>query len=113
MTRKITRRGEISLGLEEELSLGDLEARRDWGYAPDNVSAMWLMLQSEEPDDYVVATGEAHSVQDLVEGAFAHVGLDWRSTCGPTHTQARQGRAPQPDRRRLEGAPAALLGSRP
>jgi GDPmannose 4,6-dehydratase len=79
VTRKITQAAaRISLGLEEELSLGDLDARRDWGYAPDYVRAMWLMLQCDEPDDYVVATGEAHSVQDLVEAAFAHVGLDWR-----------------------------------
>ena len=69
---------EIGLGLRAELVLGDLEARRDWGYAPDYVRAMWLMLQQDEPDDYVVATGEAHSVRDLVETAFGHVGLDWR-----------------------------------
>lgn len=67
----------ISLGLEQELVLGDLDSRRDWGYAKDYVRAMWLMLQQEEPDDYVVATGESHSVQDLVERAFARVGLDW------------------------------------
>ena len=68
----------ISLGLERELLLGDLDSRRDWGYAGDYVRAMWLMLQQDEPDDYVVATGESHSVQDLVERAFAHVGLEWR-----------------------------------
>ncbi len=68
----------ISLGLESELLLGDLDSRRDWGYAGDYVRAMWLMLQQDEPDDYVVATGESHSVQDLVERAFAHVGLEWR-----------------------------------
>jgi GDPmannose 4,6-dehydratase len=68
----------ISLGLEQELVLGDLDSRRDWGYAKDFVHAMWLMLQQDEPDDYVVATGESHSVQDLVERAFTHVGLDWR-----------------------------------
>jgi GDPmannose 4,6-dehydratase len=67
----------ISLGLEHELVLGDLEARRDWGYARDYVRAMWLMLQEDEPDDYIVATGESHSVQELVERAFVHVGLDW------------------------------------
>ena len=68
----------ISLGLERELLLGDLDSRRDWGYAGDYVRAMWLMLQQDEPADYVVATGESHSVQDLVERAFAHVGLEWR-----------------------------------
>jgi len=68
----------ISLGLEHELVLGDLDARRDWGYASDYVRAMWLMLQQDEPDDYIVATGESHSVQELVERAFTHVGLDWR-----------------------------------
>jgi GDPmannose 4,6-dehydratase len=68
----------ISLGLEHELVVGDLEARRDWGYAKDYVRAMWLMLQQDEAADYIVATGESHSVEDLVERAFLHVGLDWR-----------------------------------
>jgi GDPmannose 4,6-dehydratase len=68
----------ISLGLQDELVLGDLDARRDWGYAGDYVRAMWLMLQHEVAADYVVATGESHSVQELVELAFAHVGLDWQ-----------------------------------
>ena len=68
----------ISLGLEQELHLGDLTARRDWGYAGDYVRAMWLMLQADEPDDYVVATGEAHTVEEFVAAAFDHVGLDWR-----------------------------------
>jgi GDPmannose 4,6-dehydratase len=68
----------ISLGLERELSLGDLGAQRDWGYARDYVEAMFLMLQQEEPGDYVVASGELHTVEDIVELAFAHVGLDWR-----------------------------------
>ena len=66
------------LGAAQELVLGNLAARRDWGYAKDYVRAMWLMLQQDEPDDYVVATGVEHSVQDLVEVAFSHVGLDWR-----------------------------------
>jgi len=79
LPRKVaTAAAAISLGLEHELVLGDLDARRDWGYAGDYVRAMWLMLQQDEPDDYVVATGESHSVQDLVELAFAHVGLEWR-----------------------------------
>jgi GDPmannose 4,6-dehydratase len=67
----------ISLGLKQEVRLGDLEARRDWGYAYDYVRAMWLMLQQEAADDYVIATGEQHSVRELVECAFAHVELDW------------------------------------
>jgi GDPmannose 4,6-dehydratase len=67
----------ISLGLRGELVLGDLDARRDWGYAGDYVRAMWLMLQQPEPDDYVVASGESRSVSELVGRAFEHVGLDW------------------------------------
>lgn len=69
----------IARGLDDVLLLGDLDARRDWGFAGDYVRAMWLMLQQEEPDDYVVATGVSHSVRDLVEVAFGHVGLDWRA----------------------------------
>ena len=68
----------ISLGLEQELVLGDLDARRDWGYAADYVDAMWRMLQQDAPEDYVVASGESHSVRELVECAFGHVGLDWQ-----------------------------------
>ncbi len=67
----------ISLGLERELVLGDLDSRRDWGFAGDYVRAMWLMLQQDEPGDYIVATGESHSVEELVERAFTRVGLDW------------------------------------
>jgi GDPmannose 4,6-dehydratase len=79
VTRKVSRgAAAISLGLEQELRLGDLTASRDWGYAPDYVRAMWLMLQADEPDDFVVATGEAHTVQEFVTAAFEHVGLDWR-----------------------------------
>ncbi len=77
VTRKITRAvARIKAGLQEKLYMGNLEAERDWGYAPDFVEAMWLMLQAEEPDDYVVATGEAHSVREALELAFAHAGLD-------------------------------------
>jgi GDPmannose 4,6-dehydratase len=68
----------ISLGLQDELVLGDLDARRDWGYAGDYVRAMWLMLQQDTADDYVVAAGESHSVRELVECAFTRVGLDWQ-----------------------------------
>ena len=67
----------IKLGLANELRLGNLEARRDWGYAPDYVRGMWLMLQQDEPDDYVLATGETHTVREFVEIAFDHVGLNW------------------------------------
>jgi GDPmannose 4,6-dehydratase len=93
VTRKITHAAaSISLGLQQELSLGALDARRDWGYAPDYVRAMWLMLQQDEPDDYVVATGETHSVQDLVEAAFARVGLDWRDHVS-TDSALKRGKA--------------------
>jgi len=68
----------ISLGLDETLLLGDLDARRDWGFAGDYVRAMWLMLQQDEPDDYVISTGVTHSVEDLVQSAFEHLGLSWR-----------------------------------
>jgi GDPmannose 4,6-dehydratase len=78
VTRKISHAAAaISLGLESEVSLGDLDARRDWGFAGDYVRAMWLMLQQPEPDDYVIASGESHSVRDLVGSAFSRVGLDW------------------------------------
>jgi GDPmannose 4,6-dehydratase len=77
VTRKVAHAAAaISLGLEGELWLGDLDAQRDWGYAGDYVRAMWLMLQQDEPDDYVVATGVTHSVRELVECAFGHLGLD-------------------------------------
>jgi GDPmannose 4,6-dehydratase len=68
----------IKLGLADELRMGNLKARRDWGFAADYVRSMWLMLQQDRPDDYVIATGESHTVQEMVEIAFAHVGLDWR-----------------------------------
>lgn len=77
--RKIARAvAAISLGIEREVTLGDLEARRDWGYAGDYVEAMWLMLQQGSADDYVIATGVTHSVGELAELAFGHVGLNWR-----------------------------------
>jgi len=79
VTRKVTDGvARIKLGLAQDIRLGNLGARRDWGFAGDYVRAMWMMLQQDAPDDYVIATGESHSVQDLVELAFAHVGLDWR-----------------------------------
>jgi GDPmannose 4,6-dehydratase len=78
VTRKITRAAtRIKLGLQEKLFLGNLEAKRDWGYAGDYVEAMWLMLQQDEADDYVIATGEMHSVREFLERAFAHLGLNY------------------------------------
>ena len=79
VTRKITRAAAaIKLGLQQKLYLGNLDAKRDWGYAKDYVEAMWLMLQQPEGDDYVVATGETHSVKEFLEVTFAHLGLDWQ-----------------------------------
>jgi GDPmannose 4,6-dehydratase len=79
VTRKITRAlARIKAGLQKELFLGNLEAKRDWGYAPEFVEAMWLMLQQEKGDDYVVATGETHSVREFLEVAFACANLDWK-----------------------------------
>jgi GDPmannose 4,6-dehydratase len=78
LTRKVTRAvARIQAGLQNELFLGNLDAVRDWGYAPEYVEAMWLMLQHDEPQDYVVATGSAYSVRDFVRLSFEHVGLDW------------------------------------
>src|SRR5260370_28968667 len=79
VTRKITRAvGRIKEGLQQKLYLGNLDAKRDWGFAGDYVEAMWLMLQQERPDDYVVATGTAYSVRDFLAAAFGEVELDWR-----------------------------------
>ena len=78
VSRKITRAvARIQAGLQDVLYLGNLEAKRDWGYAPEFVEAMWLILQQDQPDDFVVATGQAHTVREFVERAFEHVGLDW------------------------------------
>ncbi len=79
VTRKITRAvAHIKAGLQDKLFLGNLDAKRDWGYAKEYVEAMWLMLQQEKPDDYVIATNETHSVKEFLEIAFGHAGLDWR-----------------------------------
>jgi GDPmannose 4,6-dehydratase len=84
VTRKITRSAtRIKLGMQDKLALGNLDARRDWGFAGDYVEAMWMMLQQEQPDDYVVATGETHSVQDFLERVFGLLKLDWHK-----HVQA-------------------------
>ncbi|MBR90144.1 MAG: GDP-mannose 4,6-dehydratase [Verrucomicrobiales bacterium] len=78
VTRKVSLAvARIKLGLQDKLALGNMEAKRDWGYAKEYVEAMWLMLQRDEPGDYVIATGETHTVRELVEVAFDHVGLDW------------------------------------
>jgi GDPmannose 4,6-dehydratase len=79
VTRKVTDGvARIKLGLARQISLGNLEARRDWGFAGDYVDAMWRMLQQPSPQDYVIGTGKTHSVRELVEAAFSHVGLDWQ-----------------------------------
>lgn len=83
VTRKVTHSvARIKLGLQDKLLLGNLDARRDWGFAGDYVRAMWLMLQQDDAQDYVVSTGETHSVQELVEVAFGHVGLEWQEYVG-------------------------------
>ena len=79
VTRKITRAvGAILRGEQTKLELGNLEAKRDWGYASDYMEGAWRMLQQDEPDDFVLATGEPHSVQEFLDEAFGHAGLDWR-----------------------------------
>lgn len=79
VTRKVTHAAAaIKLGLQDKLFLGNLDAKRDWGHAKDYVRAMWMMLQQDEPDDYVIATGETHSVRELLDVAFSHLGLDWQ-----------------------------------
>src|SRR6188508_3016741 len=79
VTRKVSDgAARIKLGLADTMSIGNMDAHRDWGFAGDYVHAMWLMLQQERADDYVISTGESHSVRELVETAFAHVGLDWK-----------------------------------
>jgi GDPmannose 4,6-dehydratase len=80
VTRKVTyNAAKIKLGLGSELRLGNLDSRRDWGFAGDYVQAMWLMLQQDKPDDYVIATGETHSVEELVSVAFEYLGLEWQT----------------------------------
>ena len=79
VSRKITKAAaRIKLGRQQKLYLGNLDAKRDWGYAPDYVEAMWMMLQQAEPDDYVIATGETHSVREFLDVSFGHLGMDWR-----------------------------------
>jgi GDPmannose 4,6-dehydratase len=79
VTRKITRAlARIKFGLQDKLYLGNLDAKRDWGYAPDYVKAMWLMLQQDDPQDFVIATGQSHSVREFLEEAFSYTDLDWK-----------------------------------
>jgi GDPmannose 4,6-dehydratase len=112
VTRKVTRAvGRISQGLQDKLYLGNLDARRDWGFACDYVEAMWLVLQQPVPGDYVVATGEAHSVRDLVEHAFAAAGLDWQRH---VEVDARYFRPTEVDALRGDAAKArGVLGWQP
>jgi GDPmannose 4,6-dehydratase len=117
VTRKITRAAaRIASGIPETLYLGNLDARRDWGHAADYVEAMWLMLQEDEPDDYVIATGETHSVREFCERAFAHVGLDYRDHveidpryCRPAEVDLLQGDASKA-RRALGWVPRVTFG---
>ncbi|MBV9731323.1 MAG: GDP-mannose 4,6-dehydratase [Verrucomicrobia bacterium] len=90
VTRKISRAvARIKCGLDKELYLGNLDARRDWGYAPEYVQGMWLMLQQDRPDDYILATNETHSVREFVEVAFERVGLDWKEFVKHDHRYER------------------------
>jgi GDPmannose 4,6-dehydratase len=112
VTRKITRAvAQIHLGAEDKLYLGNLEARRDWGFAGDYVEAMWQMLQQDAPGDYAIGTGEAHSVREFVEAAFAHAGLDWREHVS---IDARYYRPAEVDELRADTSKASrLLGWTP
>jgi len=112
VTRKISRSvAQIKLGLQHKLHLGNLDARRDWGYAPDYVRAMWLMLQQDRPDDYVIGTGESHSVREFVETAFAEVGLDWHDY---VEIDPHEFRPTETDHRRADASKARLrLGWEP
>ena len=79
VTKKVSNAvARIKLGLSKELKMGNLDAKRDWGFAGDFVEAMWLMLQQDEPEDFVISTGETHSIEELVEIAFTHAGLEWK-----------------------------------
>ena len=113
VTRKVTDGvARIKLGLADTLPIGNLDAHRDWGFAGDYVRAMWLMLQQDRADDYVIATGVSHSVRELVEIAFARVGLDWQKYVRSRPGAAAAGRSRSSARRRLEGARASSAGRR-
>ena len=112
VSRKITDAvARIKLGVQDKLVLGNLDAMRDWGFAGDYIKACWLMLQQERPDDYVVATGVKHSVRELVELAFSHVGLDWRDHVAERPEAVSSGRDQHASRRREQGPPRARLGA--
>ena len=112
VTRKITSHvAKIKLGLAHELALGNLEAKRDWGHAKDYVRAMWLMLQQEVPDDYVVATGETHSVREFAEIAFAHVGLDYQAHVVVDTKFFRPAEVQFAPGRRCQGSATTALGA--
>lgn len=107
VTRKITSTAaKIKLGLEEKLTLGNLDAERDWGYAPDYVQAMWQMQQAEVPEDYVISSGELHTVRELVEAAFSAVGLDYRDyvETSPEFFREKENISLRGDSRRIEKA---------
>ena len=113
VTRKITwHAAAIKLGLDVRLRLGNLEAERDWGFAGDYVRAMWLMLQQDQPEDYVIASGSAHSVRDCLEIAFDHAGLPVDDHVEIDSGAAAPGRGRAPDRRCQQGPSAARLGAR-
>jgi GDPmannose 4,6-dehydratase len=112
VTRKISRAvARIKAGLQDVVYLGNLDARRDWGYAAEYVEAMWLMLQQEEPDDFVIATGESHSVREFCQTAFGHAGLDWERH---VRVDSRYYRPTEVDHLRGDGSKAAQrMGWRP
>ncbi|MFA5930199.1 MAG: GDP-mannose 4,6-dehydratase [Candidatus Micrarchaeia archaeon] len=111
VTRKITMgASRIKLGLSKKLALGSLDARRDWGFAGDYVEAMWLMLQQKQPEDYVIATGESHSVRELCEAAFSHVGLDYKKFVETDQSLVRQN---EPELRADARCAQKKLGWRP
>jgi GDPmannose 4,6-dehydratase len=112
VTRKISDgAARIKLGLAGELRLGNLDAQRDWGYAGDYVEAMWLMLQQDEPDDFVIATGEPYSVQEFVDIAFSHVGPDPKQHVRSDPQFLRPAEADRLVGDSLEGAGEARLGA--
>ena len=113
VTRKITNAvARIKFGLADHVALGNLESQRDWGYAPDYVRAMWMMLQQPAPRDYVIATGETHSVREFCEIAFGHAGLDWERHVRVEDRYFRPGRSRPAYRRRHQRPRGARLETR-
>lgn len=112
VTRKVTRAvARIQAGIQDKLYLGNLDAKRDWGYAPEYVESMWLMLQHDTPGDFVVATGESHTVKEFTQRAFDHVGLDWERY---VEVDPRYYRPAEVDHLRGDASKAtALLGWKP